>query len=420
MRFAIAATALLLVAACSAPPTPRPDPFFGLPLEGGRDGARSPAADATSDDDAEAYRVSLRFFPDVPGFATAPGALGAPVLLVRPGEPARIDVTNSVSYVQDFELEVAEDAWIAEPRIEAVCDGLFVELVARQGDAPGEAVLSWHVRVSDLSRPIPVRNVLLGDGTSTGTLQLPAVRTSEAAGRTRLRFGEETRLGRVPAWPAWGAPMDLTVTARIEPVPFPGRPGSADHDADAAPGDHDPVLSVAKPLPPGTAPIEIAVVRLSRVPQAGTLHLSRTAAERVLPSLGFAREKSFVLDTPTEEGTRVACVLEQAYVGDFDVEVSSTAHLVDPVVKRIRVGFDGRVENRDGIPTLVWSMRSLTALDTCGTMVAGRRAVRVDVPSIAAAAGTLPIRSHTNLVAISPLATGGALAVLVRTAPSSN
>jgi hypothetical protein len=408
MRLAPILATLLLVAACSSPAKVHIDPFFALPLAAAAEKETPPSVPT----DASGYRISVRILRA----NDRSSALDAPSVDVSAGARAMITLTSQCSYVRTFVLETAPDAWTAEPVIGTVKEGLALELVTRPGAEAGQVVLAWHARLADFCGPFPTRNVLLGDGTSSGTVQLPTLNRVEATGRTVVRLGEETRLGRMPAWQEDGAPTMLTLTARVEAIAVPSAPSPGPDDPNAI----DPILTRTDSPPRGAGPIEISVVWLKRDPGAATLHLTHAVAERLLSSLHMRRHKTFVVDAAAEVGTRVACVLERTYVGDYDIQVSSDTHLVEPVLKDLCVGFEACVDNRDGKSALAWSLTSLESLNTFSTSLGHfRTPVSIDIPEISEARGRLPIRSPVNLATVSPLESGGVIAVLVRKVEST-
>jgi hypothetical protein len=104
------------------------------------------------------------------------------------GGPSTCTDAERVSYIADFDLEVADDAAVADPIIGRLLNGAVV--VARPvRSTPGAYDVALHHAV--LLRPIPLLQTPIG-GEAPVTIQLPQFRTRTASFRIRLAQGAST------------------------------------------------------------------------------------------------------------------------------------------------------------------------------------------------------------------------------------
>lgn len=91
-------------------------------------------------------------------------SLTAPRLLVANNERASISVINEVSYVKDFDVEIAQAAVIADPIIDIVRDGVILDVKPVVSADRKFVTLELRPTVSVLERPIPTFATTLGSG----------------------------------------------------------------------------------------------------------------------------------------------------------------------------------------------------------------------------------------------------------------
>jgi hypothetical protein len=115
-------------------------------------------------------------------------SLAAPKLTVRPLESASMSLLQQTSYVRDFEVEVQKAAFIANPVIDVVQDGVTIEAAAAIVQE-GVAGVSLKVSVSDLKKPIPEVTTNLGGTTLPVKIQLPQLITTQARAAVELPRG---------------------------------------------------------------------------------------------------------------------------------------------------------------------------------------------------------------------------------------
>ncbi len=98
----------------------------------------------------------------------------APRITVHNAARANLSVLNQVAYVQDFDVEIAQAASIADPIIDIIQDGVILDV--RPVVSADRRFLTLELRptIAELQRPIPERVTTLGSQNSV-TIQLPEV-----------------------------------------------------------------------------------------------------------------------------------------------------------------------------------------------------------------------------------------------------
>lgn len=99
--------------------------------------------------------------------------LQMPRVSVNPLQRAQLSTSKTTSYVRDYELKVSQDAFMADPVVDVVKEGLMLEaLVVPFAQT---TALTVDVQWGDLMEPIPTFSTSLGEGTAPVTIQLPQV-----------------------------------------------------------------------------------------------------------------------------------------------------------------------------------------------------------------------------------------------------
>jgi len=132
--------------------------------------------------DAAAGRATTRLERErVQAFLDRHGAesLASPRLVCRNGENASISITQDLSYVSEFDLEVSQAGeMIADPVVQVVKEGVVAEMRPVL-DADGSGVgVALTVRVFEVDRPFPTMAVPLVPGRDVA-IQVPSGRRSE-------------------------------------------------------------------------------------------------------------------------------------------------------------------------------------------------------------------------------------------------
>lgn len=98
----------------------------------------------------------------------------APRITVHNAARANLSVMNQVAYVQDFDVEIAQAASIADPIIEVIQDGVILDVRPVVSADRRFITLELRPTIAELKRPIPERVTTLGSQNSV-TIQLPEV-----------------------------------------------------------------------------------------------------------------------------------------------------------------------------------------------------------------------------------------------------
>jgi type II secretory pathway component GspD/PulD (secretin) len=117
-----------------------------------------------------------------------------PSLMVYNTARANLVVANQVSYVSDFDVEIASSAAIADPIVRVANDGVYLDV---RPVVTADRRFVWiDVRptVANLKRPIPTLQTSLGVG-SPVTLMLPELELQKIRTRTLLPDGGTLLLG---------------------------------------------------------------------------------------------------------------------------------------------------------------------------------------------------------------------------------
>ena len=403
---------LLLVASCASAPKPPPDdPFFRLPLApDATAGAASPGLDGgTEAGEATAYTIAFRFFS---GDDATP--ISAPVLTTLAGQRASVTIMNQMSFVQDFDVEVEDEKWLADPVVGIIQDGIVVDVVARPVAGSNRIAFTWGLMSSELAKPIRVKEVPLSAVTPPVSIQFPSIPIVSAVGRTLLVPGEDTLLAEAPTADGKG----MLVTVRVEPQALAEVPNpSATEFFALVPGDSEPagLFTEAANLPAPTSSelLELVVVRLKSPLPRDALHLDPMTAELALDRMNPEPIRTIRLRTGADPLARAEVLLQKSYLRDYDTPKSDHGTLLDPVVDNLVVGLTAEVKVRNGEPTLVWEFSTLRSLTDFTTRL-GDALATVELPEILVRSGALPLRSAVNIADIGPLADGTRLALLVR------
>ncbi len=115
--------------------------------------------------------------------------LTAPVITVYNTQRANLTVVNQLSYIQDFDVEVAQTSFIADPIIGIIQDGLSLDVRPTVSNDRRYITLELQPTVADLLEPIPTFATTLGSTTQPVVIQLPELRLQQA--RTTVRIPDQ-------------------------------------------------------------------------------------------------------------------------------------------------------------------------------------------------------------------------------------
>ena len=118
--------------------------------------------------------------------------LTAPSLTVYNTQRANLTVVNQISFVQDFDVEVAQTAFIADPVIGVIQDGLTLDVRPTVSNDRQYITLELRPTIADLVTPIATFQTLLGasiavvSAQNPVTIQLPEIDLRVAESTVRI------------------------------------------------------------------------------------------------------------------------------------------------------------------------------------------------------------------------------------------
>jgi general secretion pathway protein D len=114
--------------------------------------------------------------------------LTAPRLTAFNTQRANITIVNQIPYIQDFELNVATTAAIANPVIDTILDGMVLDVKPTVSNDRRFVTVEVQPTVAELLLPIPTFTTTLGP-TSTVTIQIPEIKLQTAQTTVRVPDG---------------------------------------------------------------------------------------------------------------------------------------------------------------------------------------------------------------------------------------
>jgi hypothetical protein len=380
------------VAATPVPATPLP------PAPGARDGVS----------------VELRL-EDAQGSAVL-----APRIIAFHGKRARVEMFEQAAYVREFDVERKDDACIVDPVIGIAQDGVFVEFTSRPGARGTD--LAWSIRVARLRRPMDEESWVDAKGNRL-TLQLPTWDRSEAEGLRSMAPGVWGLLARLPD--VRGGSVAVLARVTPEKVEF----SSADEDARDI-GLIDPT-STGRPSPhleaefPDSLPARAERAALEAAPggridlravafpsdlAAGSV-VEAAAAEAALSRAEAVEPGDLRWVTGLVPGARAACLLDESFIKDYDLEGCCDMRIADAVPGSQVSGLSAEV-GRDGVLGLSWT--TTPRRDRFTTTLGSGPPVAVEVLSPETYRASVVPGAEPRLVVLARLPGKRALGVLVR------
>ena len=107
--------------------------------------------------------------------------MNAPRLTIYNRQRANLSIVNQVSYVKDYDVEVAQTAFIADPLVDVVQDGLTLDVKPTVSYDRKYVTLELQPTVATLLRPIRTFETNLSGLTTPVIIELPEVITRSAA-----------------------------------------------------------------------------------------------------------------------------------------------------------------------------------------------------------------------------------------------
>lgn len=121
--------------------------------------------------------------------------MNSQVLTVLNNERANVAVINQTSYIRDFDVEVAQAAFIADPKVDVIQDGIVLDVRPTITHDRKHVVLSLQPTVAELLRPIPTFTTSLSGQTTPVTLQLPQLTVKSFATTAQVPDGGSVLIG---------------------------------------------------------------------------------------------------------------------------------------------------------------------------------------------------------------------------------
>jgi len=131
----------------------------------------------------------------------------APTVTVYNTQRANISVVNQISFLQDFDVEVAQTSFIADPVIGVIQDGLVLDVRPVVSNDRQFVTLTVNANVTDLQLPIETFETDLGQSVGAGprltfasrprrvTIQLPEIDLTSTQSTARVPDGGSLLLG---------------------------------------------------------------------------------------------------------------------------------------------------------------------------------------------------------------------------------
>lgn len=114
--------------------------------------------------------------------------LTAPRLTAFNTQRANITIVNQIPYIQDFELNAATSAAIANPVVDTILDGMVLDVKPTISNDRRFITVEVQPTVAELLLPIPTFTTTLGP-TSTVTIQIPEIKLQTAQTTVRVPDG---------------------------------------------------------------------------------------------------------------------------------------------------------------------------------------------------------------------------------------
>ncbi len=116
--------------------------------------------------------------------------LTAPKLTAFNTQRANITVVNQISYVKDYDVEVAQAAGIADPIMGVIQDGLVLDVKPTVSNDRKYITLELRPTIATLIRPMPTFSTTLGMiGSTSVTLHIPELVVQKAQATVRIPDG---------------------------------------------------------------------------------------------------------------------------------------------------------------------------------------------------------------------------------------
>ncbi len=267
--------------------------------------------------------------------------LTSPQIAVRPYERSNVSVINQLSFVQDYDTEFSKGAYIADPIIGILQDGVALDLlVAPVRGTEGSAWVAFQASAADLRKPMRRRRVHFASKGRPGCVQLPDVELGRSSGVRQARLGAFSRLALLPMPDGHGEfqiDVRLRAVGDVASVPrktaddeAPPTPKLRQNDDSSMGRDlHGPdvdlraMLASAEAAPAGRQTLRLQFIVLLGEPknplQGDHVQVPAAAAKEFLRGVRTRDVQTFELTSLAVEGAGVSSLEQHAYVQDYDL-----------------------------------------------------------------------------------------------------
>jgi type II secretory pathway component GspD/PulD (secretin) len=121
--------------------------------------------------------------------------LTAPILTAYDTQRSSIHVINQITYIEDYEVEVAQTAFIADPVVGVIQDGIVFDVRPTISNDRKYVTLEMEPTVADLKTPIPTFTTNLGGLSFPVTIEIPELNISKAGTRVIVPDGGSVVMG---------------------------------------------------------------------------------------------------------------------------------------------------------------------------------------------------------------------------------
>jgi len=157
--------------------------------------------------------------------------LNSQILSVLNRERGHVAVINQTAYVRDFDVEVAQAAFIADPKVDVIQDGIVLDVQPVIQHDRKYIILTLSPTVAELQRPIPTFTTSLAGSTLPVTLQLPNLTVTQFSTTAKVPDGGTVLLGGLRQVLTKERRAEIPLLARLPLVSFLFKQeGSADEN----------------------------------------------------------------------------------------------------------------------------------------------------------------------------------------------
>lgn len=121
--------------------------------------------------------------------------MNSQLLTVMNNERGHVAVINQTAYVRDFDVEVAQASFIADPKVDVIQDGIVLDVQPIIQQDRKYIIMQLQPTVAELTRPIPTFTTSLAGSTLPVTLQLPNLTVTNFSTTIKLPDGGTVLLG---------------------------------------------------------------------------------------------------------------------------------------------------------------------------------------------------------------------------------